>query len=169
MVKPWLCRDSRIPGRASGVCSAALWKRMMLPERTFFSTRWVISLAEMPFQSRLSPSQIAETVGNTDFLSNTGSHSARGAEIERMILHRVSIKDCLIGLQAPVLSFQRRTEICPFLFSQDRRTRQTAPVCSVFAQVGRAGGDCLGASLMNAEQGIFFPMKADSCCFVSCS
>ena len=158
-----------IPDRASGVCSAALWKRMMLPERTFFSTRCWISWAEMPFQSRLSRSYIDETVGNTDFLSNTGSHSARGAEIERMILHRVSIKDCLIGLQAPVLSFQRRTEICPFLFSQDRRTRQTAPVCSVFAQVGRAGGDRLGASLMNAEQGIFFPMKADSCCFVSCS
>ena len=43
---------------------AALWKRTMLPERTFFSTRFVISSAEMPFQSRLSRSHIAETNGD---------------------------------------------------------------------------------------------------------
>ena len=42
-------------GRASGVWRAALWNRQMDPLFTRSVTRWVISLAEMSFQSRLSP------------------------------------------------------------------------------------------------------------------
>ena len=45
-----------MPGSASGVFSAALWKRMILPGWTLLSTRFCISAAEMPFQSRLSTS-----------------------------------------------------------------------------------------------------------------
>ena len=44
-----------MPGRASGVWRAALWNRQMDPLFTRSVTRWVISLAEMSFQSRLSP------------------------------------------------------------------------------------------------------------------
>ncbi len=44
-------------GRASGVWRAALWKSTMEPGCTLEVTRWVISPAEMSFQSRLSPSQ----------------------------------------------------------------------------------------------------------------
>lgn len=46
-----------MPGSASGVFSAALWKRMMLPEDTLDVTRFVISAAEMPHQSKLSSLQ----------------------------------------------------------------------------------------------------------------
>jgi len=41
-------------GSASGVWSAALWNRTMLPGLTFAVTRCVISLAVKFFQSRLS-------------------------------------------------------------------------------------------------------------------
>ena len=51
---PSAIRASIIPGSASGVFSAALWKRIMLPGLTFFRTRVFISSADMPFQSRLS-------------------------------------------------------------------------------------------------------------------
>lgn len=44
-----------MPGRASGVWRAALWNRTMDPGCTLEVTRWVISAAEMSFQSRLSP------------------------------------------------------------------------------------------------------------------
>ena len=45
-----------MPGRASGVCSAALWKSTMDPGCTLLVTRWVISPAGRSFQSRLSTS-----------------------------------------------------------------------------------------------------------------
>lgn len=44
-----------MPGRASGVWRAALWKRTMDPGWTFPVTRFVISDADKSFQSRLSP------------------------------------------------------------------------------------------------------------------
>ena len=43
-----------MPGKASGVCLAALWNRTMDPACT---TRWVISGAERSFQSRESTSE----------------------------------------------------------------------------------------------------------------
>ena len=49
-----------IPGRASGVCLAALWNRMMLPSRTLDVIRLVISGAVRSFQSRESRSHIGE-------------------------------------------------------------------------------------------------------------
>ena len=45
-----------MPGRASGVWRAALWKRTMEPGWTFPVTRFVISGADRSFQSRLSTS-----------------------------------------------------------------------------------------------------------------
>ena len=48
-----------MPGSASGVWRAALWKRTMEPGCTRDVTRSVISPAESSFQSRLSPSQTA--------------------------------------------------------------------------------------------------------------
>ncbi len=42
-------------GRASGVCSPALWKSTIEPLVTLLVTRFVISSAEMPFQSSESP------------------------------------------------------------------------------------------------------------------
>ena len=53
--------DSIIPGSASGVWSAALWKRTMEPGCTRFRTLWVISAADRFFQSRLSPSTTASS------------------------------------------------------------------------------------------------------------
>lgn len=50
-----------IDGSASGVFSAALWKRTMLPGLTLSSTRVQISFADIPFQSRLSPYRTDET------------------------------------------------------------------------------------------------------------
>ena len=50
-----------MPGRASGVWRAALWKRMMDPGWTLDVTRWVISLADRSFQSRLSLLETAES------------------------------------------------------------------------------------------------------------
>ena len=44
-----------MPGRASGVWRAALWKRTMEPGWTLAVTRLVMSAAERSFQSRLSP------------------------------------------------------------------------------------------------------------------
>lgn len=44
-----------MPGRASGVCRAALWNRTMEPGWTLEVTRWVMSGADRSFQSRLSP------------------------------------------------------------------------------------------------------------------
>ena len=50
-----------MPGRASGVCSPALWKSTMEPFVTFPVTRLVISAAEMPFQSSESLSHTAQS------------------------------------------------------------------------------------------------------------
>lgn len=44
-----------MPGRASGVCLAALWNRTMEPGQTLLVTRLVMSGADRSFQSRLSP------------------------------------------------------------------------------------------------------------------
>jgi len=49
-----------MPGRASGVCLAALWNRTMEPGWTLEVTRWVISGAERSFQSKLSTSHTNE-------------------------------------------------------------------------------------------------------------
>ena len=48
-------------GSASGVCSPALWNSTMEPFCTFVVTRFVMSAAEMPFQSRLSLSHTAQS------------------------------------------------------------------------------------------------------------
>ena len=50
-----------ISASASGVCSPALWNSTMEPGLTLPVTRFVISAAEMPFQSRLSPSYTKES------------------------------------------------------------------------------------------------------------
>lgn len=52
---------SIMPGSASGVCKAALWNRTMEPGCTLEVTRWVISAADNSFQSKLSPSETAES------------------------------------------------------------------------------------------------------------
>lgn len=44
-----------IPGRASGVCLAALWNSTMEPGCTLDVTRFEMSDADRSFQSRLSP------------------------------------------------------------------------------------------------------------------
>lgn len=57
-----------MPGRASGVWRAALWKRTMDPGCTPLTTRLVISGAERSFQSRLSLS----VTGSRDWCKAVG-------------------------------------------------------------------------------------------------
>lgn len=57
-VYPSWIRVSKIEGSASGVWRAALWNRTIEPGCTLLVTRFVISLAEISFQSRLSPYHI---------------------------------------------------------------------------------------------------------------
>ena len=70
-------------GRASGVCFAALWNRMIEPGCTLDVTRCVISFAEIPFQSRLSPMETAAThcdAGMEDGCSGTAGGSSAAGE-----------------------------------------------------------------------------------------
>ena len=59
---PFSEKFRRISGKASGVCSPALWNKTIEPEATLLVTRLVISAAEMPFQSRLSLSHVKESL-----------------------------------------------------------------------------------------------------------
>ena len=62
-----------MPPSASGVCSAALWKRTMLPGCTLSSTRRLISPALRPFQSRLSVSHCTAVMPRAVTVSMTWS------------------------------------------------------------------------------------------------
>lgn len=58
-VYPCPMRFSRMPGSASGVCLAALWKRTIDPGWILEVTRLVMSAADRSFQSRESTSETA--------------------------------------------------------------------------------------------------------------